>query len=94
MASAETPAITAENVNDDDIPLAQAEVGGVEYRADAGLGSAVAISHRETGTWSWSFVAQGRWDGRRLRAKGFEPEVLTQLAEGLTAAMRDREGAG
>ena len=63
--------VSATSINYEDQPIVQAQIDGVDYRVDTGLGSAVAISSREAGTWAWTPVAEGRWDGRRLRASAF-----------------------
>lgn len=79
------------SVNYDDTPIVALDLDGTSYRLDTGLGSAVAISSRPEGTWHWTAVAEGRWDGSRLRAKGLGFEVTSALAQALAAAMRDRE---
>jgi len=86
--------LSAASVNYDDLPIVELEIDGVAYRLDTGRGSAVAVSQRELGTWTWTPVTEGRWDGSRLRAKGLDYEVVTALAEALGAAMRDREEPG
>jgi hypothetical protein len=88
---AETDSFTAESVNYDDTPIAELELEGMAYRLDTGHGSAVAVSRREVGTWTWNPVAQGRWDGRHLRVKGLDDPVLSALAEVLSAATRARD---
>jgi hypothetical protein len=39
-------------------------------------------------------VAEGSWDGSRLRAKCLSLQANTALADGLRAAMREREDRG
>jgi hypothetical protein len=85
-----TPLSTS-TVNYDDSPLAEVEVAGIEYRLDAGHGSALAISSREPGTWTWSPVAEGRWDGVQLRARGLEFTLRETLAKVLAGVMNARE---
>jgi len=86
--------LSATSVNYDDPPIVELEIDGIAYRMDTGLGSAVAVSQREAGSWTWTPVTEGRWDGRRLRAKGLDYEVVTALAEALGAVMREREELG
>jgi hypothetical protein len=84
----------AGSVNYDDVPIAQEEIEGTDYRIDAGLGSAVAISRRESGSWRWAFVAEGRWDGVRLRAKGLGHPVVAPLERALARVMSERQEQG
>ena len=70
------------------------DVDGIEYRIDTGHGSAVAISQRQQGTWDWTPVTEGRWDGSRLHAKCLDHQVNVALAEALSAAMGEREELG
>lgn len=92
MQTFENTPVSAEGVNYDDSPIAELEVSGVAYRLDAGRGSAVAVSQREPGTWDWTPVTEGRWDGSRLRAKGLDSEVVMALALALREAMRTYDG--
>jgi len=86
--------VSAASVNYDESPIAEAHVEGVDYRLDTGHGSAVAVSMRRAGTWAWTPVVEGRWDGRRLRAKGLDHPVILRLSEALAEAMSARgEGA-
>jgi hypothetical protein len=70
-------------------PVAEVQIGDLEYRVDAGLGSVVAISRREAGTSAWVPIAQGRWDGVRLRAKALEHPVTASLERALSVAARE-----
>lgn len=79
----------AGGVSYEEAPVAEATVSGVDYRVDAGRGSAVAISQRPSGSWSWSFVVEGRWDGSRLRAKQLSFEVVQALSEALARVERE-----
>ncbi|HEX6765427.1 MAG TPA: hypothetical protein VF103_08120 [Polyangiaceae bacterium] len=36
--------------------------------------------------WSWSLVAEGRWDGVRLRAKALDRTVVAALEKALLSA--------
>jgi hypothetical protein len=90
----ETKELFADGVSFEEAPIASLEVDGVEYRIDTGHGSAVAISQRAPGTWDWLPVTEGRWDGHRLKAKGFDHAVIAALTEALGNAMREREEQG
>ena len=81
--------VTAGSVNYDDSPIVQLEVEGADYRVDTGLGSAVAVSTRTPGTWAWTLVGEGRWDGRRLKTKQLDGAVITALSQALAQAMKD-----
>jgi hypothetical protein len=81
----------SDSINYDDPPISELEIEGVAYRIDTGLGSAVAISQRPVGTWTWQAVAEGRWDGSRLRAKELDYSVREALAKGLSQAMKDSD---
>ena len=80
-------------VNYDEEPLAAVEVEGSEYRIDTGLGSVVAISKRDAGTWAWTLVTEGRWDGRRLRAKALDHAAIEILSQAIGTAMSDRDSS-
>lgn len=82
----ETP---GETVHYEGTPIAEQEIDGVEYRVDAGRGSLVAVSRRESGTWAWGLVGEGRWDGVRLKVKGLDHAVTARLGQTLLQAMRD-----
>lgn len=86
--------LSAGEVNYEETPIVTLEVDDIEYRIDTGRGSAVAISQRQQGTWDWTPVTEGRWDGSRLRAKCLNHVVNTALAEALSAAMGEREERG
>jgi len=74
------------SIDYDGIPIVEEQIDGTDYRIDAGRGAAVAISARETGTWSWQAVSEGRWDGVRLRAKGLGYPIVEQLGKALKRA--------
>jgi len=73
-------------------PVAEVEVEGIEYRVDAGLGSIVAISRRDVGASAWLPIAQGRWDGVRLKAKSLEHPVVASLERALAQARAAADG--
>ena len=78
-----------DSVSYDAAPVAEAQVGDLEYRVDAGLGAIVAISRREAGASAWTPIAQGRWDGVRLRARALEHPVTAALEHALLLARRE-----
>jgi hypothetical protein len=90
MQPTETNQVSEESVNYDELPIVELELGGVDYRIDTGHGSALAISQRPTGSWSWTPVMEGRWDGSRLKAKGLDHKLVTALAGALSEAMRNQ----
>ena len=90
-ASSENP---GSSVNYDESPIAQEQIDGVDYRVDVGRGSAVAVSRRSEGTWAWEYVAEGKWDGTRLRVKGLEYGVISSLATALSAVMKQQSEGG
>lgn len=99
MSSMERPratsaegALCSASINYDDVPIAELEVEGIPYRLDADRGSTVAISRSAPGSWDWTPVAEGRWDGSRLRARGLDRPVVVALAAALAEAMRNRQG--
>jgi hypothetical protein len=94
MRDAEMNQLSADRVNYEETALVTLQVDGVDYRIDTGHGSAVAVSRRQPGTWDWTLVTEGRWDGSRLRAKGLDHPIITALAQALGAAMRNREEQG
>lgn len=67
-------------------PVAELEVDGTTYRLDPGFRGAIAISERAAGSWSWAFVAEGRWDGVRLKAKSLDRSIVAALERALRAA--------
>lgn len=91
METTQDSSVAASSVNYDDSPIVQLEVEGVDYRVDTGLGSAVAVSRRAEGTWQWTPVTEGKWDGRRLKARELDHAVLAALSQALALAMKDLE---
>src|SRR5690349_7137830 len=53
------PNPAAFSIDFDHPPVAEIEVEGARYRVDAGLGTAVAVSQRAPGSWSWQLLAEG-----------------------------------
>jgi hypothetical protein len=87
------PNPTSENaapaIDYDSPPVAELDVSETQYRVDPGFRGAVAISARAAGTWSWSLVAEGRWDGLRLKAKELDRDVVVGLEKALRAAAQE-----
>ena len=48
--------LSSESVNYDDQPIVELEIAGIAYRIDTGHGSAVAVSQRQAGSWTWTPV--------------------------------------
>jgi len=76
------------SVNYESAALVEIEVEGAEYRLDAGKqGTALCISTRVPGTWTWQFLSEARWDGRDLRARSLERRIVQQLSSALAQAI-------
>lgn len=90
MQSVENNGVSEEQVNYDGVPIVELTLGDVDYRVDTGHGSQLAISHRPSGSWSYSPLMEGRWDGTRLKAKGLDHELVTALAQALKEAMSEQ----
>jgi hypothetical protein len=74
-------------VNYEEASLLELEIGGTEYRMDVGrAGTALCISTRPSGSWSWVFRGEARWQVGVLRCKAFDREVLAQLSTALAEA--------
>lgn len=68
-------------VNYDGPALLEVEIDGTEYRLDAGKhGTALCISSRPAGSWSWQFGGEARWDAHTLRCKAFDRHLLDRIA--------------
>lgn len=79
-------------VNYEESPLIELEIDGTDYRLDAGrAGTALCISTRPSGSWSWVFRGEAKWQARVLRCKAFDRAVLTALSSALAAAAADTE---
>ena len=86
-------------VSYEEAPIALVDTDGedgsvVSYRVDLGRGSAVAVSSRAEGTWVWTAVSEGRWDGVRLRVKGLDRQVVAALERALLLAARAQAEGG
>lgn len=82
----ETSEKAASSIDYDSSPVAELEVGETQYRVDPGFRGAIAVSQRAVGTWSWALVAEGKWDGIRLKAKPLDRSITTELEKALRAA--------
>jgi hypothetical protein len=86
-APAERPAAEAsaqDLVNFEEAALIELELDGTDYRLDAGrAGTALCISTRPSGTWSWTFRGEARWQANVLRCKAFDRIVLARLSQAL-----------
>ncbi len=81
------PADSAKSSVDYDFsPVAELVVDETEYRVDPGFRGAVAISTRTSGTWAWALLAEGQWDGVRLKAKSVDRAIVLALEKALRAA--------
>jgi hypothetical protein len=81
-----------EAVNYDEAALVELELSGTDYRLDVGrAGTALCISTRPNGSWSWVFRGEARWQNNVLRCKTFDREVLTQLSRALAEAAADSQ---
>lgn len=90
MQDIETEELSLASVSYDEAPIAELSHAGVQYRVDVGHGSAVAISQREEGQWSWRPLIEGRWDGKRLRASSLDFELREALGRCLAEAARNQ----
>jgi len=79
------------SIDFDHAPVAEIELDGAHYRVDIGLGAAIAVSRRAQGSWAWEKLAEGRWDGVRLKAKELDRPVVEALAKALRAAADDMQ---
>jgi hypothetical protein len=79
-------------VNYDESALLEIEIDGTDYRLDVGrAGTALCISTRSSGTWSWSFQGEAKWQNNLLRCKSFDRTVLSQLGTALIQAADDSQ---
>jgi hypothetical protein len=93
---ADTSAAEAEGgespVNYDESALLELEIEGTDYRLDVGrAGTALCISTRSSGTWSWDFRGEAKWQNNLLRCKAFDRTVLSQLGTALIQAADDSQ---
>jgi hypothetical protein len=79
-------------VNFDEAALVELEIDGTDYRLDAGrAGTALCISTRRSGTWTWSFRGEARWQANVLKCKAFDRSVLLPLGKALAEAAAGTE---
>ena len=74
------------SVDYDFSPIEELVVDETDYRVDPGFRGAVAISARTSGTWAWELLAEGQWDGVRLKAKAIDRAIVIALEKALRAA--------
>jgi hypothetical protein len=85
--ASETAFETEGPVNYEEAALLELEIDTTEYRLDVGrAGTALCISTRPSGSWSWVFRGEARWQAGVLRCKSFDRPVLSQLATALSEA--------
>jgi hypothetical protein len=74
-------------VNYEESALLELEIEGTDYRLDVGrAGTALCISTRPSGSWSWVFRGEAKWQNGVLRCKAFDRSVLSQLSTALAEA--------
>lgn len=74
-------------VNFEEPALLELEIEGTDYRVDVGrAGTALCVSTRPSGSWSWSFRSEAKWQNAVLRCKVFDRSVLSQLSAALAEA--------
>jgi hypothetical protein len=74
-------------VNYEEAALLELELDGTDYRLDVGrAGTALCISTRPSGSWSWVFRSEARWQAGVLRCKAFDRPVLSRLSAALAEA--------
>lgn len=74
-------------VNYEEAALLELEIDGTDYRLDVGrAGTALCISTRPSGRWSWIFRGEARWQANMLRCKSLDRDVLTRLSHALAEA--------
>lgn len=79
-------------VNYDEPALLEREIDGIDYRIDVGrAGTAICISTRSSGSWSWEFRGEARWQVGVLRCKAFDRSILSQLSTALAEAAADSQ---
>jgi hypothetical protein len=79
-------------VNYEEAALLELEIDGIDHRLDVGrAGTALCISTRPSGSWSWIFRGEARWQNGVLRCKAFDRQVLSQLSTALAEAATDSQ---
>jgi hypothetical protein len=74
-------------VNYEEAAVLELEIEGTDYRLDVGrAGTALCISTRPSGSWSWVFRGEAKWQNGVLRCKAFDRGVLSQLSTALAEA--------
>lgn len=79
-------------VNYEEAALLELELDGTDYRIDVGrAGTALCISTRPSGSWSWAFLGEAKWQVSQLRCRALDRDVLTQLSRALAEAAADSQ---
>ena len=79
-------------VNYEEAALLELEIDGTDYRIDVGrAGTALCISTRPSGSWSWVFRGEAKWQVSQLRCRALDRDVLTQLSRALAEAAADSQ---
>ena len=79
-------------VNYEEAALLELEIDGTDYRIDVGrAGTALCISTRPSGSWSWVFRGEAKWQVSQLRCRALDRDVLTRLSRALAEAAADSQ---
>ena len=79
-------------VNYEEAALLEVELDGTDYRIDVGrAGTALCISTRPSGSWSWVFRGEAKWQVSQLRCRALDRDVLTRLSRALAEAAADSQ---
>jgi len=79
-------------VNYEEAALLEIELDGTDYRIDVGrAGTALCISTRPSGSWSWVFRGEAKWQVSQLRCRALDRDVLTRLSRALAEAAADSQ---
>lgn len=79
-------------VNYEEAALLELELDGTDYRIDVGrAGTALCISTRPSGSWSWVFRGEAKWQVSQLRCRALDRDVLTRLSRALAEAAADSQ---
>ena len=63
-------------VNYEEAALLELEIDGTDYRIDVGrAGTALCISTRPSGSWSWVFRGEAKWQVSQLRCRALAQHV-------------------
>lgn len=74
-------------VNYEEAALLELALEDIDYRLDVGrAGTALCISTRPSGSWSWVFRGEAKWQANILRCKFFDRDILARLSHALAEA--------